>query len=587
MSTQTSGARAVADYDFSPLLPQPADSSFQHLDQTLGRLRDGARRFARLSIDERIALAHSMQQGYVKVAGRSVAAGCKAKGIVMGTPLEAEEWATGPLGIIRQLRLIRGSLESIRDTGNTRVGKVQHGQDGRLSVQVFPAGPIDGMLFKDVRVDVRMQSGVTEETLATSRARFYKQAGHEGRVVMVLGAGNVAAIPAMDVITKMFNEGKVCILKMHPVNAYVGPFIEEAFKEAIDRDFLAVVYGGIDVGEYLTRHAGVDEIHITGSDKTYNAIVWGPPGPEQAERIGRGRPVLNKPITAELGNVSPVIIVPGPYTDKELAFQAEDLAGAFSCNAAFLCCVPVVVLTQRSWAQRDAFFGHLERVLQSLPPRSAYYPGAGERWTKTTRGRTGMKTCGTPATGRTRWALLRNLQATDVSEPLFRNEPFCSVLAEVVIDAADPAAFLERAITFANERLWGTLTAHLIVHPSTGNDGKMKEKVERAITDLRYGTVSVNSSFSGMSFVFGTPPWGAYPGSTATDIQSGTGWVHNTAMLENIEKVVARFPLTAFPKPAHFPSHKTAHILMRKLVALEETGGWMRVPAVVFAAARG
>lgn len=587
MSPHTSGARAVANCDYSPLLPQLADSSLAYLDDTLRRLRDGARRFARLSIDERIALARSMQRGYVQVAERSVAAGCMAKGITLGTPLEAEEWATGPLGIVRQLRLIRESLESIRDTGNTRVGKVQRGHEGRLSVQVFPASPIDGMLFKDVRVDVRMQHGVSEETLAASRARIYKQPDHEGRVVMVLGAGNIAAIPAMDVITKMFNEGKVCILKMHPVNAYIGPFIQEAFKEVIDRDFLAVVYGGVEVGEYLTRHASVDEIHITGSDKTYNAIVWGPPGPEQADRIGRGKPVLNKPITAELGNVSPVLIVPGPYTDKELAFQAEDLAGALSCNAAFLCCAPVVVLTQRNWAQRDAFFGHLERVLQSLPPRSAYYPGAAERWTKHTRGRTGMKTCGTPAAGGTTWALLRNLHEGDVSEPIFRNEPFCSVLAEVVIDATDPATFLDRAVTFANKRLWGTLTANLIVHPTTVKDGRLNEMVERAITDLRYGTVSVNSSFSGTSFVFGTPPWGAYPGSTATDIQSGTGWVHNTAMLENIEKVAARFPLTAFPKPAHFPSHKTAHILMRRLVALEETGGWMRVPAVVFAAARG
>ena len=587
MSPQTSGARAIADYDFSPLLPQPGDTSVPHLDKTLGRLRDGARRFAQLSIDERIALARSMQRGYVKVAERSVAAGCKAKGITPGTPLEAEEWATGPLGIVRQLRLIRESLESIRDTGNTRVGKVQRGQDGRLSVQVFPASPIDGMLFKDVRVDVRMQHGVSEEDLGASRARFYKKRTHEGRVVMVLGAGNVAAIPAMDVITKMFNEGKVCILKMHPVNAYIGPFIEEAFKEAIDRDFLAVVYGGIDVGEFLTRHAGVDEIHITGSDKTYNAIVWGPAGPEQAERIGKGNPVCNKAITAELGNVSPVIIVPGPYTDKELAFQAEDLAGAFSCNAAFICCAPVVVITQWNWTQRDAFFGHVERVLQSLPPRRAYYPGAGERWTKYTRGRTGMKTCGTATKGGTTWALLRNLQGTDASEPIFRNEPFCSVLAEVVIDATDPAGFLEQAVTFANTRLWGTLTANLIVHPKTVKDGKLKDRVERAIVDLHYGTVTVNSSFNGMSFVFGTPPWGAWPGSTATDIQSGTGWVHNTPMLENIEKVVARFPLTAFPKPVYFPSHKTAHILMRKLVALEETGGWMRVPAVVFAAARG
>jgi aldehyde dehydrogenase (NAD(P)+) len=64
----------------------------------------------------------------------------------------------------------------------------------------------------------------------------------DGKLVFVLGAGNIAAIPPMDVLTKMFNEGKVCILKMNPVDAYLGSFIEEAFKEAIDKNYLAVVY---------------------------------------------------------------------------------------------------------------------------------------------------------------------------------------------------------------------------------------------------------------------------------------------------------------------------------------------------------
>jgi hypothetical protein len=35
----------------------------------------------------------------------------------------------------------------------------------------------------------------------------------------VLSAGNIAAIGMMDVITKMFNEGNACLLKMNPVNA--------------------------------------------------------------------------------------------------------------------------------------------------------------------------------------------------------------------------------------------------------------------------------------------------------------------------------------------------------------------------------
>jgi aldehyde dehydrogenase (NAD(P)+) len=58
-------------------------------------------------------------------------------------------------------------------------------------------------------------------------------------------------------------------------------------------------------------------------------------------------------------------------------------------------------------------------------------------------------------------------------------------------------------------------------------------------------------------------------------------------MLEGIEKVVARFPLTTFPKPAYFPSHRTTHVVTRRLVELEREASWAKLPGVVFAAMRG
>ena len=68
---------------------------------------------------------------------------------------------------------------------------------------------------------------------------------------LVLGAGNVSSIPPMDVATKMFVEGFVCILKMNPVNEWVGPYLERALAPLIDRGYLRIVYGGAEVGSYL------------------------------------------------------------------------------------------------------------------------------------------------------------------------------------------------------------------------------------------------------------------------------------------------------------------------------------------------
>jgi len=140
-------------------------------------------------------------------------------------------------------------------------------------------------------------------------------------------------------------------------------------------------------------------------------------------------------------------------------------------------------------------------------------------------------------------------------------------------------------VTFANERLWGTLSAGLVVHPKTMKDPRLGEAAERAIARLRYGAVSVNA-WSGYLFAFGTPPWGAHPSSSPADIQSGSGWVHNTAMLEGIEKAVLRHPIMIKPKPVTFPSHRTAHTVMRRLTALEERASWRKLPAVLAAALR-
>jgi acyl-CoA reductase-like NAD-dependent aldehyde dehydrogenase len=557
----------------------------RQLDDMVTRLHEGARVFAKLSLPDRISLARNMQAGYLAIAERSVHAACAAKGLALGTPAEGEEW-TNPWCVVRHLRLITESLRALERTGNTPIGPVSRTVDGRLSVRVFPANGIDGVLFSGITAEVHTETGVTEETMQRSRASFYKAPRHEGRTVLVLGAGNLTMIPAMDVITKLFNEGKVCLLKMNPVNAYHGPYMEEAFAEPIARGFLAVAYGGAEEGAYLARHPGIDEIHLTGSDKTYDALVWGPPGPEREARKARNAPVVTKPITAELGNVSPVLVVPGPYSDKELAFQAEAIVGAMVHNASFNCNSAKVALSPKGWKGRERLISAIERVLAATPTRNAYYPGADERWRKLTRDRAAVRTIGSAAEGQLPWTLLPGLDATDAAEPAFSTEPFCAILSETAVGSDDPIEYLERAVEFANDRIWGTLSATVVVHPRTLKDPRLNQAVERAITRLRYGSVALNA-WAGLSFALGTPPWGGHRSSSPADIQSGIGWVHNTPMLEEIEKTVLRHPLTVVPKPVTFPSHRTAHTLLRRLTALEVTASWAKVPGVIAAAMRG
>ena len=41
----------------------------------------------------------------------------------------------------------------------------------------------------------------------------------------MLGAGNQAAVPPLDILHKLVAEDAVVICKMNPVNEYVGPFL--------------------------------------------------------------------------------------------------------------------------------------------------------------------------------------------------------------------------------------------------------------------------------------------------------------------------------------------------------------------------
>ena len=570
----------------------PPASSQAKLDETIAHLREAAWKFATLSIEKRIELASAMQQGFVKVAEAMVQAGCKAKGIALDSNLAAEEWATGAWGVVRQLRLVRESLQAIASTGNTRIGKVKRTAAGNLAVQVYPSNAIDGMLFKDITVDVHMQTHVTEKNLATDRASFYKQPQHQGKVVFVLGAGNIASISIMDIITKLFNEGKVCLLKMNPVNAYLGPFIEEAFKTAIEQNFLAVVYGGADVGRHLVYHPKVDEVHLTGSNKTYDQIVWGNNGQEADERRAQNQPLLRKPITAELGNVTPIIIVPGPYTDKEIRFQAEQIATAFTMNASFMCCTAKVLVMPKNWDGSAKFINALQEVCAEIPARAAYYPGAEDRWQAVVKNRNNVTNIGNAKSGELPWTFISDLNAEDAHESLLTEESFCSVIASVQVGSADPIDFLQAATDFANNKLWGTLNATLIVHPKTLKNANSNAAFEQSLCQLKYGAISVNT-FIGLLFCTGTAPWGAYSNSgvyasaTQADIQSGSGFVHNTLMLEGIEKAVLRAPLTVFPKPAWLASHKKARVTTQKLVAMEENASWASVPGIVLAAMQG
>jgi aldehyde dehydrogenase (NAD(P)+) len=110
----------------------------------------------------------------------------------------------------------------------------------------------------------------------------------------------------------------------------------------------------------------------------------------------------------------------------------------------------------------------------------------------------------------------------------------------------------------------------LYVTPHTEQDPALSKALERAIAELRYGTVALNQ-WPSAAYVLATAPWGGHPSATLADAQSGLGWVHNSLLFEAsaIEKTVQRGPLRAFPVPLYFPGHRSLQRLGRALADFE------------------
>ena len=560
------------------------------IETAVAELAARAEAWIDVDIDGRIALIKTLRRDTAAVAEEWVAAACEAKGIRRGDPCEGEEWLGGPFTTLRNLRLLERTLKQIRDRGRPQApGPVTTRPDGTVTVGVFPGEPWDKLLYTGMTAEIWMQEGVTAQNLADHQGMIYrtKALGErpKGKVALVLGAGNVASIGPMDALYKLFAEDQVVILKMNPVNAYLGPFIARAFGVLVDRGFLRIVYGGAEEGRLLCQHEDVAEIHITGSDKTHDAIVFGG-GEAGAQRKAAGEPINTRRISSELGNVSPVIVVPGPWSSSDLAFQGANIASSLANNAGFNCNATRVIITHDGWPQRGALLDRIRDVFRATPTRRAYYPGARDRMASFLAAHPDAEQLGDGREDGLPWTLVGGLDPEARDDICYRTEAFCSVTSEVGLEAGSVGDYIDRAVSFCNDIIWGTLNAALIVHPKSLQDPRVAEAVERAIGDLRYGAVAINH-WPAIVYGLVTTTWGGYPGHTPEDIGSGIGVVHNTYLYDRPLKSVMRGPFRMSPKPPWFVTNRNSHKIGRKLTKLEASGSWLTVPGVALAALRG
>lgn len=561
--------------------------------QAVDELAAGKRKWARLPLQEKIDYLDQLRSRVLGVSREWVGLAVRAKGIRPGSPLEGEEWMSGPYAVLWWLDAVTQTLKAIDGGRDPLRGlPIRQRADGQTIIRVAPHDLAERLLLHGFSSEVWMEPGVTSRTLRDGIGLFITHPDHDGKIALVLGAGNIASIPALDVLYKLYADGEVVVLKMNPVNDYLGSVLERAFAPLVDGGFLRFAYGGGDVGHALCTNPDVDSIHITGSAHTHDMIIYGP-GPKGAARKARDERLLDKPITSELGGVGPTIVVPGPWTRADFRFQGEHIATQKLHNSGFNCVASQVVVLPREWDGVTPVVDALRRSLQAAPGRPAYYPGADQRRETAAKYYPGAERL--TAGGATR-TLIVGADATDAGSYAFTEEFFAPALATTALPGRDAKEFLRNAVAFANDTLAGTLGANIVIHPRS--IAELGPAFEDAIADLRYGTVAINA-WTAVAYLNPRAIWGAFPGHTLSNIQSGIGVVHNALLLDRPQKTVVRgafrpFPrsvaqgeFTIMPRPPWFVTNRTAHITGRRLTDYAADGKLKHLPGIFASALRG
>lgn len=94
-------------------------------------------------------------------------------------------------------------------------------------------------------------------------------------------------------------------------------------------------------------------------------------------------------------------------------------------------------------------------------------------------------------------------------------------------------------------------------------------------------------------------PWGAFPGHTLDDVQSGIGTVHNSFMFDKPERTIVSAPFRPFPRnllsgqttllprPPWFITHRKTDKIGKLLTSFEYRPGVLKLPRIILNALLG
>lgn len=411
-----------------------------------------------------------------------------------------------------------------------------------------------------------------------------------GGTCAILGAGNIFSIAPLDALYALYADNRSAAVKLNPITDPLLPVLRAVFAPFVEIGAVQLFSSDLELGAMVIEHEGIDAVHMTGSETTHDAIVWGT-GEEAVANRAADTPKLTTPVTSELGGVAPIIVVPGEWARADLEFQAKHVATMRLHNSGCNCIAGQILVISSDWPQKEEFLDLVRQAMTTAPKRPGWYRGLTERVVQARETYPQHEALG----GTAQRTLIAGLPADEDSQA-YSTEYFGPVLGVTELPGTGEA-FLRAGIDFANERLHGTLGANVLIHPDQiGEFGR--ERFDELLADLRYGTITVNA-WTGVGFLLPLATWGAFPGHTREDIQSGRGVVHNGLLLAHPERTIVRGPWRPFPRsvmtgemsltplPPWFVHNRTAATTGKRLVRFVARPSLARLPAVFASALRG
>jgi aldehyde dehydrogenase (NAD(P)+) len=537
------------------------------LDRNINRLRIHSVEFSELPDEELVTLLEKTIHNIQGIAYYWATLSAEKKQILQKHK-EGEEWLGGPFVSILTtqyyIEYLKGNLQLKEDNFD----KVTN------SYKVFPNKLIESLTFPLLKAEIRFNKSMSFNQIEEFRG-FNQRIGKSDNVTLVLGAGNVSSIPFLDTLFHLVAKRSAILLKLNPVNDYLLPVFEKVFEEFIDRGFISVVNGNLDTSRYLTKHRSIDSIHLTGSNYTYENIVYDRQLTDKERSLSTIPKLNKKPIFSELGNVTPIIIHPGKWSNSELKFQARKIATAKLNNSGFNCIAAQVIVLPKGWRSAEKLKKYIKFYLKKIGDTTSYYPGANESLinlkTNENYELVNESSCSTPF-------MTADL---DMEEKYSSSEVWNTTLYFKELEYSDNESFTDISINYVNNELWGNLGASVLFKGSKKKNNV--HIVNKYKNDLNYGTVAINE-WSAIAFIIPTMPWGGYPGNKDNDIQSGQGYVHNAYFFESPLKgiVETNFRFSRFIDPPWFVNNKKAHRLFKNLTYYQANNSKINFIKLIF-----